>query len=279
MNVNAAWRRTCALTVMFALVTLFFLMNRSAGERDDGSILKIGIPDGAAGVIVRYVIDEKMDRQRIQPVRYEPYVLHDCCAGATRFALGSGRLDMAIMCPDAADVLTKKDNRYEIVGPAMQNSDVFITRADHQSTETAIAVSQNRGHHLEMVTRRYGERGKAIPMLYGAVPFAYSKGMVGGAIVDITKAFNLEGEISHSAVKGRAVRTYVMVCKKSVKGSGKYRRFMERYGSAVRETNDSNRLLYLLKNYFSADITMKEVEIWRKLDVNFTHPSDLRQQE
>ncbi len=132
-------------------------------SREEGAIRYVGVPDGAAGLIARYVLKEKMGRAAIETVPFESYTLYDCCAGATQYALGSGRLDMAIMCPDAAQSLVAKDRRFEIAGPVMMNSDILITRPGDVPGEAEIAVSQKRSVQRQMVFLRFGGRADRCP--------------------------------------------------------------------------------------------------------------------
>ena len=238
----------------------------------------MGIPDGSAGLLARYVLSEKMGTHAIQTVGFEPYTLYDCCASATQYAMGSGRLDIAIMCTEAARELVARDRRFEIAGPVMMNSDIFITRPNADLHEPAIGVSQKREFQRQMVLKRFGAKSRAVPMLHAAVPFAYARGVVEGAVLDITKAFNLEGEFTSAAANGQDVCTYVMVTKKSLQGSSQYQYFLAVYGQAVLEMNDPNNLLRLLQTYVSADITIGDIEKWTKMNVRFTCPSTFPRQ-
>lgn len=232
----------------------------------------IGVPDGAAGLLLRYVADQEEKGHDIQTLRFEPYTLHDCCAAATGYALGAGRLDMAAMCPDAARALVAKDPRYTIAGPVVENADVLVTRPD-AAGELAIAVSQKRSFQNRIVQRRLGQRGRPVAMLHSAVPFAYARGVVQGAVMDITKACDLKGVLSPAAENNdQPMITGVLVVKKALQGQKVYHRFIQRYVTAVRDMQGRGGLLHLLKKYVSADATMGDVDIWQKMNVRFTHP-------
>jgi len=248
------------------------------GKTAEHDIRYIGIPDGAAGLVLQYVLKEKIGQHAIRTVRYEPYVLHDCCASASQYALSSGRIDIAVMCPEAAGILVEKDPRYEIAGPVIQNSDVLVTRAGAESSDISIAVSQKRDFQRQVVRQRFGRNSRPVPMIHAGVPFAYARGVVQGAVVDITRAFSLEGILSQAPGRDQTANTYVMVIKKSLKPTEEYQNFMQIYGLAVRETENPEQLLQLFQAYISKEYTMKEVGIWKKLNVHFTHPLNLHPQ-
>ncbi len=243
-----------------------------ASNRENGEIRRIGIPDGAAGLLARYVLQEKLASHSVQAVRFEPHTLYDCCASTTQYALGSGHLDIAIMCPDAARALVAKDKRFEIIGPVMINSDVLITRADVDLQQPTIGISDKRELQKKMVAERFGGNGKAAPMLHSAVPFAYARGAIQGAILDITKVLHLAGDLDSAGAHGRNIYTYVMVGKKSLQNSRRYSLFIEKYGEAVEEMDDPHNLLRLLQTYESPNISMGDVLKWQKMNVHFTNP-------
>ncbi len=268
MLTKIPWRYLIGLAALLVIFLLGFVKD---WQKD--TISYMGIPDGSAGLLARYVLKEKMGTHAIQTVGFEPYTLCDCCASATQYAMGSGRLDIAIMCTEAARELVARDRRFTIAGPVMINSDIFITRPNADLHEPAIGVSQKRELQRQMVRKRFGAKSSAVPILHGAVPFAYARGVVEGAVLDITKAFNLEGEFSSAATNGQDVCTYVLVTKKSLQGSNQYQYFLAVYRRAVLEMNDPNNLLRLLWTYESADITIGDIEKWTKMNVRFTYPS------
>jgi hypothetical protein len=268
------WRSAISIAVLLVLFSLGFA---SRGKQNE--IRYIGIPDGAAGVVVRYVTEKKVGGRAIRTIRFTPYTLYDCCASATQYAMGSGRLDMAVMCPEAARALVAKDQRYEFAGPVIENSDVLVTRPDIKAWPLDIAVSQKRRFQQQLVKQRLGPRGRPVPMLHSAVPFAYARCAVQGAVVDITKAFNLGGVLSPAAGRDDGgMITYVLVVKKKLRDKKHYHQFMACYAQAVREAQNRDALLNLLKTYVSDDITIGDVETWQKMNVYFTPPLSSRRQ-
>ena len=129
---------------------MLFLVVLFQGCGDSG-IRRIGIPDGTPGLIVRYVLEDKLKTSAVKSVAFEPYTLYDCCAAATQYALGAARLDMAVMCPDAAQILVAKNRRYKILGPVMFNSDIIITQSGNLPKAPTVAVSQQRNYQRQMV--------------------------------------------------------------------------------------------------------------------------------
>lgn len=248
------------------------------GCRESDKLERVGIPEGATGLLTAYVLKEKMGRHDISTMRFEPYTLYDCCAATSQYALGSGHLDMAVLCPDAAAVLTAKDQRFLVVGPVMYNSEVLVVRHHRGAGPPTIAISQNRDRQRRLVTARFGETARVVPMLHAAVPFAYARDQVDGAVLDITKAFSLVGNISAPSGNAQVVSA-VLVIKRSLVGSDHYRLFIRGYRQAMEEMADRDKLLTLLQTSLSEHIHLGDLSTWQAMNVNFANPFDSRRPE
>lgn len=255
------------------VVLLIIVLVISAKKQQKDEAILVGIPDGAAGLLARHVLDNGKGVNAIQGIPFEAHTLYDCCASAAQYAMGSGRLDVAILCPEAARELLEKDSSFEITGAVMVNSDIIITRLHANLNQPQIAISQKRTFQRDMVQKRFGASSRAVPMFHGAVPYAFAKGVVQGAVLDITKAFNLEGKLAPADLDGEDICTYVMVSKKSLRDSSDFHRFLTRYNSAVREMDNVENLLRLMKSYVSENITIGDVTQWKKMNVRFICPS------
>ena len=270
-------RRQLSYAFLFLVLGLVSIGLVSGNDADKREIRRIGIPDGAAGILFQYVLKEKHREPAIQTVHFEPYTLYDCCASAGQYALSSGKLDLAVMCPDAAEALVARDDRYRIVGPIMENSDVIFLHPDADLQAPTIAISQKRKYQQQMVASRFAGRGKCMPMLHSAIPFAYARGVVQGAVLDIVKTHDLSGVAYPAAPTEPGVVTYVLVVRKSIAASNGFTALMADYDRAVQETAHDERLLYLLKRYGSEEYTEGEVAQWKKLHVRFVSPLGNRQ--
>lgn len=248
------------------------------GCRETERIERVGIPEGSTGLLTAYVLKEKMGRDNISAVRFEPYALYDCCAAATQYALGSGHLDLAVMCPDAATALIAKDQRFVVVGPVMYNSDVVVRHHYRRRESPTIAISQNRERQRQLLTAFFGDKIEVAPMLHSAVPFAYARDRVDGAVLDIAKAFSLVGEMTGHQENSEVV-TGVLVAKRTVLASDQYRHFVSGYRQALEEMRDHDKLLQLLKENLSQHIDHGDITTWKAMNVKFANPFDSRRPE
>lgn len=180
-------RRLAAAVFVIILLVWSWGFYRDRSQSD----LVIGVSDDSAGLIIKYLVNEKKLQAAAIPGWFEAYPIKDCCTSTTEWALSSGALDIAVMCPDSAARLIQKDFRYEIIGPLMVNSDIIVVKSDHVPGK--IAVSQKRTYQEQLVRSKFGNGTKAVPMLSAGVPYAYENNVVDGAVVDILKGINLKG--------------------------------------------------------------------------------------
>jgi len=270
-----ALRRSLCLAAV-GLAGLVVLLGLANCPRHEVNVQRIGVPEGAAGLLVSYVLQEKMALSGMQAVRYEQQILYDCCAATSQYALGSGHLDLAIMCPDAALALVESDQRFEIVGPVLVNGDVFVLASGHD-LPVAVGISQKRENQRQMVRERFGERCVMIPMLHAVVPFVFARHEIDGVVVDITRALNLSGTLLPGSDSDRV--TAVLVARSSSTTGDLYRQFLHNYEEAVRETAQPATLLRLLQSYLSANIGTGDMQVWQQMNVHFVSPSGSRQPE
>jgi len=262
-------RCLCLAISMAGLLALFGLVGL---PQQSVMVRQVGVPEGAAGLLAAYVLQEKMAASGVRVVRYEQQTLYDCCAAASQYALGSGHLDLAIMCPDAARALVEKDERFEIVGPVLVNADIFVVRPDGREP-SAVGISQKREYQRQMVAKRFGDRCETIPMLHGAVPFAFARHEVDAVVVDIVRAFNLSGTFYPGGGNGRDLVTAVLVANKSLTTDEHYQLFLRKYQDAVQEMAEPATLLRLLQTYASEHISIGDVNAWQQMNVRFVSPS------
>lgn len=252
--------------VMAAAVGLF-----SAGsDRRDPAKIQIGAPDDTGGLIIHYILNGKGFGAAEVVNNIESYSLKDCCASTSEWALSTDRLDMAVMCPDAAQRLVERDPRFEIAGPALLNSDVLVIRPG--SHPAKIGIAHKRPYQEQIVKEKFPGGCDTVPMLPAGLPFAFERGVVDGVVIDVLKAFTLAGERIGSSEGGADLVTYVIVARKELASSTPYRAFMSAYERAVEELGDTRALARALEDYKEIRWTNREMEEWKALRVRFVLP-------
>ncbi len=260
------------LWVILLLPSVFcFTFYLSTKERTDPK-LKIGIPDSTGGLIFQYVLLEKMSKGSVVFQEMSAYPIKDCCTTTSEWALSSGSLQMAVMCPDSAQRLVKKDPRYEILGPCALNTDIMILRNKFGVAAKKIAVSQGRDFQKTLVRKLLGEKAISVPVMTSAIPYAYAKGVVDGAVIDILKGFQLQGEMIPSSKPGENLVTYVLVIRKAFKENSLYQKFFNSYKEALDELNNKEVLHNVVMKYGKVELTEERLKKWKEMKVRFILP-------
>lgn len=251
---------TVALLIITGLVVWFLPHEKISTQ------INIGIPFDSAGIVIQYFLDEKGFNAKIQPV-FSTYSIKDCCTSTAEWALSGDRLDMALLCPDAADRLIERDNRYQIIGPVMINSDIIVV---HPGIEPqTVGITQNRWYQKELIESAFGPDCRAVPMLSGALPYAYQDNKVDAVVMDIEKALLLKGDYLSTHHDGNDIVTYVLVVRKSFIEDERYKQFLQAFNESVKELTDPVILQKALENYSNYPCEGKEAEKWLKLKVHY----------
>ncbi|WP_418791800.1 ABC transporter substrate-binding (seleno)protein SaoB [Phosphitispora sp. TUW77] len=241
-----------------------------SGRGKEGSKINIGASSDSGGMIIHYIVNNKKFLPANVSDNFAMFPVKDCCSSTSEWALSTGDLDIALLCPDAANKLIEKDGRFEVVGPVLVNSDIIVVKQDIKPQK--ISYSQKRSFQKKLIKEKFGPACDAVPMLPAAVPYAFEKGVVDGAAVDVLKGLLLKGEKNSSAGKTEDLVTYVLVVRKEFKKNSLYRQFMTLLKESVTEMNTAGVLIKEAKVFMNINFTEREAEQWRRLKIRYVFP-------
>lgn len=231
--------------------------------------LTIGAPDDSGGLVVDYIVRKRMFKAGSVVSKWEKYPIKDCCTSSSEWALSTDALDMAVMCPDSAQGLIEKNPRFRVIGPCVLNSDVLVVRPGVDAAK--IGITQKRHYQEKLVEERFRGACTICPMLSAGLPYAYVRSIVDGIVVDVLKAFSVDGK-RLSAREGKDLVTYVLVLRKGFENSPVYKRFMAAWAVALIELGDVAALKGEIEAYKGVRWTDRELEEWKRLGVRFVLP-------
>jgi len=247
--------------VILVILGIFIIPGEKKSER-----IKIGVADDSSGMLIDYIIRSKGLENISLQNNFEAYTVSDCCSSTSQWSLSTELIDVAIMCPTSAENLVKKDKRFDIIGPCILNSDVFVLK-DNSSIKS-IGVSQNRDHQDKMVTDKFGGSVNINKTLTASLPYAYEKGIVDGILIDFTKAMMINGEKVSSLMDKDNV-TYVLVVSKRFEKDKRYDKFMKSFKESVEELNKFEVLKEELYKYKNIKLSGEEMSLCNHLKVKF----------
>lgn len=215
----------------FVLLVVVCLLLSCPGKHGG---IRIAAPDDFCGILARYLT---RDKERINAkLSDEVLPLMDCCSTTTEWAMSADEIDVAWLCPDAAQNLLKKDDRFVIIGPALVNSQVLVVREGRNPKR--IAYSHKREYQKVLIQKRFGTDCEAVPVMPTALPYLYEKGSVDGIVIDVLKGLTLKGDHLRLSNDNTDVITYVLVVSKTFQHSGKYPQFIEELRNSSIKLND-----------------------------------------
>ncbi len=252
------------------LSVVFFLFT----QEPEAAGIRIGIPNDSGGLIFHYLFGENRSAGFARKNSILLVPLQDCCTTSTEWALSGDRLDMAVLCPDAARRFLEKDPRFENFGSLLVNADVLILRPGRKPKK--IAVSGKRDYQLRWIRDRFGVSGEPVKMNYAVVPFAYERNLVDGAVVDILKAVHLKGDRLPLAGRAIDLTTHLLVGRKNILTGRQGKELAASLEQGVRDLNDPGRFKAFLQKFAPTPEVQEEVRLWNQMRARFILPEKMK---
>jgi hypothetical protein len=150
----------------------------------------------------------------------------------------SDLIDMSIICVSAAKSFTENNPSFIVYAPIAMNTDVFFVKEDNP---ILFGITQNRSYQETLVRENYGSEVKLMPMIGPAIPYALEKNELQAAVVDVTKAMQLNGSIISSAINKDTV-TYVLIVNKTFVQTQEFKDFVTRFNNATEMLKEDEEL-------------------------------------
>lgn len=228
--------------------------------------VNLGVPADTAGLIATQMDSVGLDGG----VSIDAYPLKDCCTTKTEYALSVDLLDAALLCPEAADRLLARDDRYERVGPVLVNSDVLVERTH---PVRVVAVGIGRDHQEVLARHMWGQGVEVKTALASVVGFALVDGEVDAAVMDFLDARSVEASRTSAAAFGEDVVSYELVVRRGFREGPQYAGFMRALSIAVRRLNDHDVLADAVRQQTGRTLSEEEVGMWIDSKTRFVDPS------
>lgn len=248
--------------LFIALVVIVTLGIRVLSKSEEGKI-NIAISDDISGIAIEHMIESTDVEDSYINTGYQAHTVVDCCSNTTQWALSSGTLDMAIICPEAAKVLTAEDDSFKVVGAVVENSDILVTQVDKPRN---VGVTQNRNYQIDLARDRFGEDIEIVPMIATALPHAYQKEMVDAVVIDIVRGIKMTGEKLPGRAEGNQV-TYVLVVSKEFFASKEYGHIIEGLNNSIEILQESS--IEHVEKFRNISFEEEEKAKWKEMNIKF----------
>jgi len=204
---------------VLVMATIFFLAN-SGGARDP--VLRIAYTTDLAGVVVTAASGVTEDLHGLR--------LADCCGTQAEIALESGVFDMAVLCPDAAELFLQGDRPFVLVGGIVQNANVLVRVTNN--SPVSIGYTFGRASQREAALEHFSTDVTFIPMTTLALPFALASGAVDAVVLDVLTATNSDAALIITPLPHERPSS-VLVVREDILGTTLYSEFLRAYNETI----------------------------------------------
>lgn len=263
-----------AFVVLVLVMAAAVTMVATLMDRGDPSRSVIGIPDDTGGLIIHHLLRQQGLPFEASLAPFEGFTVKDCCSSSSEWALSGSLLDLAVICPDAAERLVWKDSRFRVVGPCVFNSEVLVLRPGREPKR--VGVAKRRDRQVEFLKPVLGDGFMPQPMLPVSLPYAYERGIVDGVVVDFIKGSPLPGERIPLAGESGDQATYVLVVRQDRVPLPRLQVFLELLTRAVTDLEEPEALIGAVAAFKGVSWTSRDTDEWKRLKIRYAVPNGPR---
>ena len=250
------------LTVALLIAGTALIWNDSAEGRQQN--LTVACGDDLAGMIFSVLLEES-GTQKID-LGLDYVSLGDCCGSNAQFALSTGDVDVALLCPDAATELLASGT-YTACGAVVYDGDVLVTRPDSPTQPAVIGYMNRREEQRMLLEKIYDpETVRLQPMFPSGLAYALENRSVDAIVLDASAALRLQYPVQ--PLSSGAVTT-IMIVKTTLLDDERLPELVQRYQNYTDTLSDDAVLGQLLCRYLETDRQEEVINLWKTMNVRF----------
>ena len=259
-NIGAA----LLLTVIVIAAALAWFIRAGAPSRAQEDPLVIAYGDDIAGLVVQKALAD-LPAERAD-IGLDTVNMGDCCGSNAQFALSTGEVDVAILCPDAMNDLKEVEDLYIELGQLVYDGNVLVTRPDSPEDLKVIGYMNGRDEQRVLLEETYGQGVDLQPMFASALPYALENKAVDAIMLDVSLAAKLNyptRPISDGVV------TTIMIVREALVSDPRLQALIEAYNAAVAELQEEEAVIQMLCDYLETEDTKEVSAFWKTVTVRF----------
>ena len=249
-----------ATVIMAALVW----KHTSAPSHVVGEPLVIAYGDDIAGIILQKALKD-LPAERAD-IGMDAINMGDCCGSNAQFALSTGQVDVAVLCPDAMQDLAEAGKKYTVLGELVYDGNVLVTRPDSPDTLAVIGYMNGRDEQRDLLEAVYGQGVDLQPMFASALPYALENKAVDAIMLDASLALKLNYP-TKSISSGEV--TSVVIVQSDLLSDPRLEELVTACNETVRKLSDEAVLIDMLCEYLETDNQKEVADFWKSVTVQF----------
>ena len=249
-----------ATVIMAALVW----KHTSAPSHVVGEPLVIAYGDDIAGIILQKALKD-LPAERAD-IGMDAINMGDCCGSNAQFALSTGQVDVAVLCPDAVQDLAETGKQYTVLGELVYDGNVLVTRPDSPDTLAVIGYMNGRDEQRDLLEEVYGQEVDLQPMFASALPYALENKAVDAIMLDASLALKLNYP-TKSISSGEV--TSVVIVQNDLLSDPRLEELVTACNETVGKLSDEAVLIDMLCEYLETDNQKEVADFWKSVTVQF----------
>lgn len=226
--------------------------------------LVIAYGDDIAGIVLQKALKD-LPAERAD-IGLDSVNLGDCCGSNAQFALSTGEVDVAILCPDAVADLAETGKQYTVLGELVYDGNVLVTRPDSPEELKIIGYMNGRDEQRVLLEQVYGENVDLQPMFASALPYALENQAVDAIMLDVSLAMKLNyptKSISDGMV------TSVVIVQNELLPDPRLEELIAACNETVEALADEETLVEMLCEYLETENKKEVAAFWKSVTVRF----------
>ena len=256
-------KRVIALLLIFAAISAALLWKHGgAASPPEGRPLMVAYGDDIAGVLVQKALEGLPTRR----TELDSINLGDCCGSNAQFALSTGQVDVAVLCPDAVTDLAEAGKQYAVLGALVYDGNVLVTRPDSPEAPEIIGYMNGREEQEALLRQVYGEAVDLQPMFASALPYALENRAVDAIMLDAALAAKLSYP-AQTISSGQV--TSVVIVQKALLGDPRLEQLCAACNQTIQTLDDQDALVEMLCEYLETQKKEEVSAFWKTVTVRF----------
>lgn len=246
-------------------VSALLLWKHSSSAEPEKKPLIIAYGDDIAGVILQKALEDMPVKKA--DIGLDSINMGDCCGSNAQFALSTGEVDVAVLCPDAVTDLAEAGKQYTLLGNLVYDGNVLVTRPDSPETLSVIGYMNGRDEQRELLEDVFGTQSVRLePMFASALPFALENKAVDAIMLDASLAIKLNYP-TQSVSDGQV--TSVMIARSEILSDPRLQPLIDAYNSTLEDLADEEVLIGMLCDFLETDNIEEVSAFWKTVTVQF----------
>ena len=250
------------LALLVIMAALAWKHAGAPSHEEDPLVIAYG--DDIAGVLIQKAL-ENLPAEKAG-LGLDSINMGDCCGSNAQFALSTGEVDVAVLCPDAFVDLEETGKQYTVLGELVYDGNVLVTRPDGPAELNTVGYMNGRDEQRELLEQVFGPDADLQPMFASALPYALENRAVDAIMLDAALALKLNYP-AQSVSSG--VVTSVMIVRSDLLSDPRLQQLTEAYNQLVKTLADEDVLVEMLCDYLETENSEEVSAFWKTVTVQF----------